>query len=183
MGATQLRMQLREATAPVHARLDRLVGHMPLSSQADYTAFLLAQSQARQLLDKAFAKQPPAFLPAPPVQAGLIAFDLRELGVEAPILVDQLSLDCAHASLGAAWALAGSSLGNRAMLVRREKAGLGGPVRFLSDPAMPLYFQRLLEVLGRPFAECEIAAAASGANVAFAAFERAFAAHMLEVAA
>ena len=183
MGVTQLRMQLREATAPVHTRLDRLVGDMPLSSQADYTAFLLAQFEARRLLDKAFADQPPVFLPAPPVQAELIASDLRELVVDTPFFVGQLSLDCAHTSLGAAWALAGSSLGNRAMLLQRRKAGLGGPVRFLSDPAMPAYFQRLVEVLKRPFADCEIAAAVNGANRAFAVFEKAFAAHMLEVAA
>ena len=35
--------------------------------------------------------------------------------------------------LGAAWVLAGSSLGNRAILAQRRKRGLAGPVHFLSQ--------------------------------------------------
>ena len=183
MGVRELREQLRQATALTHSRMDEAVGQWPLSSNRDYAAFLMAQIDARSRLDAAFRRQPPAMIEAPPAQTSLIAHDLGELGFAAPTVSRDFSLDDPYAALGAAWAMSGSSLGNRTLLVRRHKAGLSGAERFLSDSCLPSYFRELLSVLARPHRPEEVAAAVTGAEAAFNIFEEAFAQPHMEAAA
>ncbi|QZD96265.1 biliverdin-producing heme oxygenase [Qipengyuania gelatinilytica] len=163
--------------------MDRIAATMPLSSTGDYASFLGAQFAARAAMEDAFATTSPGKLGQPPQQTQLILADLAELGYAAPPPVSPLHLRGEAQALGAAWVVAGSSLGNRAMLAQRGKAGLGGAERFLSDPAMPAYFKRLLDVLESPANHASIEGVIDGAHEAFALFECAFAAQQLENAA
>lgn len=113
----------------------------------------------------------------------MLQTDLHELGVEPEEGDESLDLPDGYAALGAAWVLAGSSMGNRAMLARRRKYGIQGPERFLSDSAMPAYFRDLLEVLGNAHTPAALRQAIKGARATFLLFEEAFASHSLERAA
>ncbi|MBX7532510.1 biliverdin-producing heme oxygenase [Qipengyuania sp. 1XM1-15A] len=171
------------ATRAAHDRLDRIAATMPLSSTGDYALFLGAQFAARAAMEETFAVNPPSQVGEPPRQTQLILSDLKELGYAPPPPAAPLHLDGSAQALGAAWVVAGSSLGNRAMLAQRNKAGLSGADRFLSDPAMPAFFRTLLEVLETPDTRASVEAAIQGAQAAFALFECAFAARQLETAA
>lgn len=151
---------------------------MAAAGQAEgeaYADFLAIQHSARTPLERWADEICPADM-VPPAQCAILAEDLASLGrplpepagLEPPETVDW------H---GFAWALAGSSLGNRAMLVRRRKVSAGGPDRFLSDPAMPQYFRELLPTLARP-ATPEIEEGAIAAALAvFATFDEALHLH------
>ena len=147
---------------------------MPLSCDADYAVFLTAQFAAREAIDRALDAMPPMALAAPPLQTALIENDLRDLGFGAPSRLQGIRLDDRHEALGAAWVVAGSSLGNRAILARRKKAGLAGADRFLADGAMPAYFRQVLEIMETSRSPSALAAAIKGAHKAFALFETAF---------
>ncbi|MBX7542051.1 biliverdin-producing heme oxygenase [Qipengyuania sphaerica] len=178
-----MREQLRQATGDIHARLDRCVGHLPMASDDDYSAFLSAQYVARREIEAALGKVRPADLPDLPGQAHLIAQDLQDLGCEPPRVSGEFAINSPDEALGAAWVLAGSSLGNRAMLAQRRKRDLDGPVAFLADKGLGRYFGKLLEVLSRPHGQEQVEAAIRGARAAFARFEQAFAIQGLEEAA
>ena len=156
---------------------------MPLTCDASYACFLQAQYSARCVVEKAVGQCPPLAIAPPPAQSELIADDLRDLQAQLPEPSPPITLSGPAEALGAAWVLAGSSMGNRAMLARRRKAGLAGPVRFFSDERLPAYFATLREVLAAPHDARTVAAAITGARATFAVFEHAFAAHALEQAA
>ena len=156
---------------------------MSASSENEYAAFLSAQFAARCAVERSLAIQPPMGLAAPPSQAAALSQDLADLGVTPEPMHQEFTLDTPAAALGAAWVLAGSSLGNKAMLVQRGKSGAKGPDRFLSDTSLARYFGGLLHVLDRPHSTADIEKAISGALATFALFEQAFAAIRLEKAA
>ena len=156
---------------------------MPVSSENEYAAFLSAQFAARCAVERALALQPPMGLAAPPSQAAALSQDLADLGVAPERMHEDFKIDTPAAALGAAWVLAGSSLGNKAMLVQRGKSGAKGPDRFLSDTSLARYFGGLLHVLDRPHSEVDTQQAINGALATFALFEQAFAAIRLEKAA
>lgn len=148
-GQTTLRALLRAATAPDHDRLDRMVGALDLAVHADYARFLRIQLAAREALEPQLAARlGPA---APPSQSALIRHDLAAIGeVRAnPHLSAPLPAD--SDPIGACWALAGSHLGNRAMLhALGSRAAPGWPTSFLADGAIAAYWQTLRESLARP---------------------------------
>ncbi len=156
---------------------------MPLSSGQDYGRFLAAQYAARHEVERALCCQPPAGLGAPPSQTDVLASDLRDLDIVPVSYKGTFALEDPFAALGAAWVLAGSSLGNRSMLAQRRKAGRQGPVRFLSDKSLARYFGSLLGILDRPYSDEQGEQVISGALSTFAVFERAFAAGRAETAA
>lgn len=178
-----MREELREATGAIHARIDASVGHMVLASDADYAAFLSAQYAARSLTERMLAETPPIDLPPPPRQTDVLAEDLSDLGASALPASFAFTVDSPTESLGAAWVLAGSSMGNRTLLVRRRKAGLDGPTRFLSDPRMPAYFKELLTILNAHHSDSTIRDAIAGARRTFVLFETVFCRCQLEQAA
>ena len=106
----------------------------------------------------------------PPAQTPLIAADLEALGVSAPPCEGGDFFLPDDAYLGVVWALAGSSLGNRAMLARRCRAGLAVADSFLSDPAMPAFWRAILPELERPVGLSVSDAACNGAKAVFARF-------------
>ena len=178
-----MREELRQATGEIHARLDKTVGHMIVSSEQEYGSFLLAQFAAHRAVERALAMQAPLGIAAPPSQTPTLLQDLADLAIDPPRLLIELTLDSASAALGAAWVLAGSSLGNKAMMAQRRKAGATGPSRFLSDVGLARYFGGLLHVLDRSYSESDTAEAVAGALATFTLFEKAFAAVRLKKAA
>ena len=101
--------------------------------------------------------------------ARLIARGLAGLGLALPHST-AFALPQGAEPIGLVWALAGSSLGNRAMLHQRRKIGAAGPERFLADPAMSAFFSGLRARIERP-ASAELASrAVAGAQAVFSAF-------------
>lgn len=152
-----LRQTLRDATAHAHDRLDGTMRAVAgWTTLGDYTRFLTLQYSARRPVEAWLAENAPDDL-CPPQQCSLIAQDLEALGVALPC--DALAFDPPVASggtgearrssaLGTAWVLAGSSLGNRAILaeIRRMTARQAlspWPARFLGDARMLQFWRGL----------------------------------------
>ncbi|MEL6541697.1 MAG: biliverdin-producing heme oxygenase [Pseudomonadota bacterium] len=152
-----LRQTLRKATADAHDRLDgtmRVVAGW--STIDDYTRFLALQYAARKPVEQWIEANAPADL-RPPAQSPLIKRDLADLQCELP--TDELTFDPPFfndhepqgrhsATLGSAWVLAGSSLGNRAILgeitrLAKREGWPAWPSRFLGDPNMLDFWKRL----------------------------------------
>jgi len=164
---------LRDATWALHERVDHALVSLDLADRLDYIGFLTVQFAARGPIEAWIARGLSQFEPPPP-QTGLIAADLHALGAATPADITE-HFDCDPAGgLGVAWALGGSSLGNRAMLADLRKRGAAMPTTFLGDPAMPAYFARLRARLELPADDAETAEASiAGARAVFAAFLRA----------
>jgi heme oxygenase len=169
-----LRDHLRRATACSHERLDRSM--RPASdwrSRDDYARFLSTQYAARLPVEGWLMAHAPAGL-KPPEQTPLIARDLVRLGAPVPGRDGGFTLAEAGPSavLGVAWVLAGSSLGNRAMLhdMRRAldrdtAAGTDWPQDFLGSRAMTRFWKALrqrIEARTRPAERARSASAACG---------------------
>lgn len=174
-----LRTVLKQRTRPLHDKLDAMLGHAPLDS-CGYVAFLGVQYASRAPIEAWAAVMAPEI--RPPASAPLIAQDLASLGVPLPCEA-RFVWPAGADPLGVAWALAGSSLGNRALLHQRRKAGLEGPDRFLTDPAPVLYFQALLPRLAEAVPAARADAAARGAEAVFRTFLEAARAAELKAAA
>ena len=182
--SSNLRDSLREATAQAHDQLDSTMRAVAgWSSQADYARFLSLQHTARAPIEAWLADNAPSDL-VPPEQTPLIATDLEALGHTAPLAkiafvpqgasrigsatggqVDHLTQRCE--ALGIAWVLAGSSLGNRAILaeIRRTAKARGWqdwPAKFLGNEAMLAFWKRLRSELENS-AEMEVVEVASRA--------------------
>lgn len=148
-------------------------------ARADYTRFLSLQYAARRPVEAWLAANAPSEL-CPPAQCDLIAADLIELGEQVPESGPHFALysgacddapnDCEV--LGAAWVLAGSSLGNRAILkeVRRTAKQSGEqawPDSFLGDDAMMNFWKTLRRRIERPADINEVAGASRAAAAVF----------------
>lgn len=169
-----LRASLRSATASAHDLLDRSMRSASgWSSLADYSRFLTLQYTARKPVEAWLSRHASAeFLP--PEQCHLIAGDLEASGNTVPGDTASFTLPApdsqGRAALGVAWVLAGSSLGNRAILkevVRISAQGQAAawPHAFLADEAMLSFWNHLRPQIERPSdrAEVEIASLAAAA--------------------
>ncbi|MAS85480.1 MAG: hypothetical protein CL953_06415 [Erythrobacteraceae bacterium] len=148
--APGLRAQLRAATQSDHQSLDDMLGSLDLADRHDYIRFLDVQLRARLGVEQwLFQHCPYEWLP--PSQITLLRRDLEWLGHtvaegSAPAFVAPAVSPSAW--LGAAWVLAGSSLGNKMM--ERELAprvAPSWPMAFVRDEAMPRYFKALRPLL------------------------------------
>ncbi len=166
-----LRRILRHATADAHDRLDAAVGAGDLTDRAHYARFLQTQRVARTKIEE-WVRANANATRSPPEQSQLIVADLQALqtrNVREPILFACDADD--GATLGVAWALAGSSLGNRMMLnTLKEQACGDRPVAFLSDPTMFAYWKKLKPVLDREYTQTQNTAAIAAAEQVFATF-------------
>jgi len=148
-------------------------------ARADYTRFLGLQYAARRPVEAWLSVNAPPAL-CPPAQCDLIAADLLELGEILPESGPAFALYADPASktptdcevLGAAWVLAGSSLGNRAILkeVRRTAKQSGEeawPDSFLGDDAMMDFWKSLRRRIERPADIDEVAGASQAAAAVF----------------
>lgn len=170
--ASTLREHLRSATALSHDRLDAAM--RPAAdwrSRDDYARFLAAQYAARVSVEHWLSTNAPDDL-RPPEQTPLLADDLSKLGkTGAPADHDFAFANSHNASvIGVAWVLAGSSLGNRAMLheMKRKLAeGEDWPCEFLSSSAMTQFWQSMRGHLEAPTDEDTAAEATNAAASVF----------------
>lgn len=131
--------QLRMKTRTRHDAVDALYSRFDLAARPFYGAFLEAQYRAVAAIENALAAFP--LLPAWRPRAGLIAADLRRLGLAlpAPLRIDLAS--CVAQAHGLLYVVEGSRLGGR-LLVRDIAPDL--PISFLSDGHQPGEWKRLL---------------------------------------
>ncbi|WP_162935731.1 biliverdin-producing heme oxygenase [Tsuneonella amylolytica] len=142
---------------------------LDLAQPRYYARFLQVQYAARLPIEAWVGTAVSAAL-RPPVQTPLIAADLAAIGHSPPRSAPAFSAPAAGA-IGVAWALAGSSLGNGAMLADLRKRDASVPVAFLSDDAMPAFFARLRPRLQDPFADTDTRdAAIAAARAVFSTF-------------
>ena len=167
-----LRDELRRSTREIHDVLDADLGPLALGTLPQFGQFLQVQYAARLSAEKWIALQFLDWAP-PPAQTDLLAMDLEHLGLP---LTEPVPFDApAHCDpIGAVWALAGSSLGNRMILQKRDRMGLVTPPHFLPNAAMPAYFKAFRQRLERPADRGDDGAfAIAAANAVFASFSKA----------
>lgn len=168
-----LRGALRERTAGEHARLDAAAAPA-LRDTGSYALFLARQLAAREPIEAWVAENCPADI-APPATVPLLRADLAALGQAAGAPGGAFQLPAEADPVGLAWALAGSHLGNRAML-KTVRANLpGAPTAFLDDPRMTEFWRVLrprLEIAASP---AQADSAALAAQAVFARFLAIFA--------
>lgn len=152
-----------------------MLGALDLADPAQYRTFLQVQYGARRPVEGWLATSQMS-IPAPPAMSPLIAADLGEL-MQAPADTQDDAGLAFHPPagadpLGAAWVLAGSSLGNRAMLADLGKReALPAAVRFLSSPDMIAYFAELRRAIEVPCPDpADATAAIAGAVACFGHF-------------
>ncbi len=179
-----LRGHLRTAIMAAHELLDHAMqAASGWQTRDDYARFLSLQHAARAPLETWLAAHAPADL-VPPLQTKLIARDLSALGACLPPAsppFDPLQtpsrprpdgvFHVEHAALGAAWVLAGSALGNKA--IAKQVARIGGgdwPTAFLGDDAMMAFWQGLRARIERPASPAEADGATRAAEAVFAHF-------------
>lgn len=166
-----LRIFLRENTSEAHDRLDGRVSALDMSDTHDYAAFLRFQYAARAPIEDWLERRAPD-LKLPPM-ASLIAQDLAALDVPIPATA-AFRCPAARGAIGIAWALAGSHLGNRALLVRLRKSGAEGrPTAFLANETMRSAWQHMLPQLEAPADRLEGTQAVTAALAVFDHFAHA----------
>lgn len=181
-----LREHLRAATMAAHDLLDHTMqAASGWHSLGDYARFLTLQHAARAPVEAWLDAHAPADL-RPPAQTPLIARDLAALGLALPAPANTFAAASANAesgsadhgaagaALGAAWVLAGSALGNKAILKEMQRAarghGGGWPSAFLGDRAMLTFWQGLRARLEQPASVADASTAATAASAVFAHF-------------
>ena len=166
-------MQLREATAESHDRVDRLFAPLNLAEAGDYGRFLAAQAAVLLPLEQWLDDQGiAALLDDWPERrrADLLRDDLDRLGHDAPAPEDVAIPSTPAAMLGAAYVLEGSRLGG-ALLARQVGADL--PRRFLAGERNASWRGFVGQLDRRLEAPTDLADAIASARTVFAAFERA----------
>lgn len=175
--APTLREHLRSATAQAHSVLDAASqSASQWRSTKDYADFLTAQYTARISVELWLSMFAPAEL-KPPEQTPMLAHDLSNLGRTIPVLHPKFDADFAGeaSALGVAWVLAGSSLGNRAMLHEMKQGPHGGanwPHQFLSSHSMTEFWKNLRRQVERPTSREEAEEATRAAQGVFEHFVR-----------
>jgi heme oxygenase len=180
-----LRVHLRAATMAAHDLLDQAMqAASGWQTRGDYARFLALQHAARVPLEQWLADHAPAGCDPPPRQTPLLARDLAALDMGLPPACpafDPLQTPASppltgafhvkHGWVGAAWVLAGSALGNRA--IAKQVARIGGgawPVAFLGDAGMMDFWQGLRSRIERPADPDEAEGATRAAEAVFAHF-------------
>lgn len=176
-----LRGTLRAATMAAHDLLDHAMqAASGWRTRRDYARFLALQHAARVPVEAWLAAHAPADL-LPPLQTPLLARDLTALGAALPPSSPPFAPPHTPATppdsgdsgevLGAAWVLAGSALGNRA--IAKQVARIGGgdwPMAFLGDEAMMAFWQGLRARIEQPANPADAAGATRAAEAVFAHF-------------
>ena len=163
----------------LHDRLDARIGALDLRDDSEYARFLTVQRLAREPMEAFLAERPLNGIAHPPLQTPLIEADLDALDPQparrtsAPCRFEpSIDKDSQGAVLGVIWVLAGSAMGNSMMMrqLRRTPAATERPYRFLSDRAMPAYWQDVRPILEEPASLTRRNAATEAAEAVFAYF-------------
>lgn len=137
------------------------------SSREGYRAFLQIQHAARLPIEQWIEENGLRDMAVTP-QSYLIERDLEALGsrpIEAGLNFD---LPAGADAIGLAWAIAGSSLGNKAILREISAASAGQwPTAFLSDDGMTEFWKRIRPILDSPCEPARLAAAETAAMSVF----------------
>lgn len=167
-----LRTQLREATREEHDALDAEMRATGWQDRTSYGRFLQLQHAARHPLESWAKTDCPEEI-APPGQIHLIERDLKALGCTPLDTSENFSLPGDAEPIGFAWAIAGSSLGNRAILREVERdSGTEMPCAFLRDEGMTAFWQSLRVALERPVSDHHASGAALAARAVFDHFRK-----------
>jgi heme oxygenase len=164
----ELRWRLRDATRAAHAALDASMATLDLTRRADYAAFLSIQAAALAGIEIWLAGAAPDGW-APPRQTPLIAADLAALAQTAPPPAMPAFAAPASGWEGVAYVVAGSHLGNRAILAGMGEHAPAHATAFLGDSAMAAYWRSLLGRL-RDLPASLADTAIAGATAAFTHF-------------
>ncbi len=126
MNRDKASLHLREATRPLHERVEAAFARFDLTRPDGYAAFLAAQARAflglEAILDTGeLARHLPDW-PSRRRSAALIA-DLAEFGIAPPDALPAPALEGLPAQFGAAYVLEGSRLGGRILLRMVEEHG------------------------------------------------------------
>ena len=157
-----LRAVLRRETRELHDALDARIGALDLGSRDAYVRFLQIQLAGREPVENWLSSR--ADSPNLPNMAATIERDLEAMGGDVPSSIPAFVPPSECDAIGAAWVLAGSSLGNRAMLrdLDRREARPRSAL-FLSDPAMTEAFGTIRQLIERPVEHPERAVVAARA--------------------
>lgn len=136
--------QLRLRTRPLHDQVDALYSRFDLSARPSYGDFLKAQYRAVAGAETALA--PFSALPTWRTRTGLLADDLRQLGLELPQALRMDLVSSSAEAHGLLYVLEGSRLGGR-LLIRTVGPGL--PSCFLADGHEPGEWRRFLADLNQ----------------------------------
>lgn len=167
-----LRGYLREHTRGAHERLDASLRIFDLASRDGYAEFLAWQLRARMSVeDWLAAHAPPEILP--PDTTPLLVADLAALRVDMFACAEPFHFPAGANPIGIAWAIAGSHLGNRAILSRLRKQGVDFPSHFLQDARMQAFWKELLPLIEIRMEPVEAERAALAARAVFSHFHRA----------
>ena len=148
-----IREILKHGTAAEHDMLDARLGSLVLADRDGYAQFLDIQYRARRGVERWLEAR--ALDNPPPPQSDLVARDLASLDRAIPVETPDFVAADDGDTLGVCWVLAGSALGNRAILARLAKAQANVPTAFLADPHMGQYWRSMLPALARPCDICE----------------------------
>ncbi|MEP5936745.1 MAG: biliverdin-producing heme oxygenase [Erythrobacter sp.] len=163
---------MRAGTRDAHDKLDQFMRHTGWQDRASYGTFLQVQYAARLPIEQYFAQLPMSD-DIPPAQAPLIRQDLVQMGLDLPTQgMPRFDLPKQANRGGAFWAIAGSSLGNKAILreIERSPGGKTWPAAFLSDGSMTDYWKTLRLDLNKPADQETTAGAIKAAKAVFAHF-------------
>lgn len=171
-----IRQALRCASNDLHTGLDAALGSLDLTDRGQYGMFLSIQRSARRPIEQWLAANAPAEL-CPPAQSELLAIDLAALGIARTNPASTAFAAPAEGALGVAWAIAGSSMGNRMMLRALRQCSGEMPTAFLADERMGAFFAQLRPIIERPAdAYADLSTAIAAARTVFAQFAASFAA-------
>ena len=166
---TSLRDVLRQATSEAHDVLDSAFHSDTLADPDAYGDFLAMQLRARLPIERWAALNCPASL-RPPETTSEILEDLLALGRPISLRPARFDIPDGADPIGVAWAIAGSHLGNRAMLAMLRKAGAHLPASFLADTRMQAFWADLKPRLEVPADRDSARGAIVAANAVFACF-------------
>ena len=175
-----IRQALRRATDDLHTGLDAALGGLDLTDREQYATFLTVQLAARRPIEQWLAANAPAEL-RPPAQSALLADDLAGLGFTPTASALAEFSAPKGGALGVAWAIGGSSMGNRMMLRAWRQRSADMPATFLADDRMCAFFAALRPTIERPANEyADLAQAIAAARAVFAHFAESFDANASE---
>lgn len=163
---------LRTATRRAHDVLDASFAGDRLEDREAYGDFLTMQLRARLPLERWAAHHCPPTL-RPPETTPEILQDLLALGRPISLRHSELVMPANADPRGLAWAIAGSHLGNRAMLHGLRKADVQFPASFLADLRMAVFWKDLQPTLESRVSDTEAQRCVDAALAVFRCFEAA----------
>lgn len=175
-----IRQALRRATDDLHTGLDAALGGLDLADREQYAAFLSVQLSARRPIEQWLAVNAAADI-CPPAQSDLLVSDLAALRIARSTLKPTEFAAPTEGVLGVAWAIGGSSMGNRMMLRALRQSSGNLPTSFLADERMASFFAGIRPAIEGPAETyAELVPAISAARAVFTQFSASFAAHVTE---